>query len=334
MFFDLNIPIKKSPARSNTSKKSKQVETTTTWTATEIADIERRVDVLVHLGYTVLAFSQTANKKVDPRTHVNFLDSLISQLRTRSGIVYLKRLNIILDQDSEKGFGLVNASVSLFNAYDLIALIPTTHNAFSSACLTHSLPSPLTPHIISLPLTLPRLPYHMKHTLIRTAIKNGAVFEINYVGALGGENDSTLVEADAAENGPNAKRNWWASSRELVRVTKGRSIIVSGGVVNEADLRAPRDVANLISILGLSGDAAHEASSKAPKSLIIRAQTRQTYRAVLSEPTVVFPANSVVAEPSNATEIPHMQAALAQKRQREDSGPSKKKKRRQNREDL
>ena len=85
----------------------------------------------------------------------------------------------------------------------------------------------------------------MKHTLIRTVIKNGAVFEINYVGALGGENDSILVEADAAGNGPNAKRNWWASTRELVRVTKGRGIVVSGGIVNEADLRAPRDVTNL-----------------------------------------------------------------------------------------
>ncbi|KIM46946.1 hypothetical protein M413DRAFT_440507 [Hebeloma cylindrosporum] len=340
MFFDLNIPIKKSPARLNTSKKSKLPETTTTWTTAEIADIERRVDVLVHLGYTVLAFSQTVNKKIDPKTHVNFLDNLISQLRTRSGIVYLKRLNIILDQDSEKGFGLVNASVSLFNAYDLIALVPTTHNTFSSACLTHSLPSQLTAHIISLPLTLPRLPYHMKHTLIRTAIKNGAVFEINYVGALGGENDSMLVEADAAENGPNAKRNWWASSRELVRVTKGRSIVVSGGIVNEADLRAPRDVANLISMLGLAQDAAHDASSKTPKSLIIRAKTRQTHRAVLSEPAVVFPANSDLAESSNPIEKLDMEDVVTadspqpQKRQREDSGPSKKKKRKQNREDT
>ena len=102
----------------------------------------------------------------------------------------------------------------------MIALVPTTHNTFSSACLRHSLPSQLTAHIISLPLTLPTLPYHIKHTLIRTAIKNGAVFEINYVGALGGGNDSIFVEADAAENGPNAKRNWWASSRELVRVTR------------------------------------------------------------------------------------------------------------------
>ena len=139
----------------------------------------------------------------------------------------------------------INANVSLFHAYDLIALVPTTHNTFSLACLTHSLPSPLTAHIISLPLTLPRLPYHLKHTLTRTAIKNGTVFEINYVGALGGENDAPLVEAGAAENGPAAKRNWWASTRELVRVTKGKGLLLSGGVVVDEDLRAPRDVANL-----------------------------------------------------------------------------------------
>ena len=48
MFFDLNIPVKKSLVRLNTSKKSKQLETAPTWTATEIADVERRVDVLVH----------------------------------------------------------------------------------------------------------------------------------------------------------------------------------------------------------------------------------------------------------------------------------------------
>jgi ribonuclease P/MRP protein subunit RPP1 len=85
----------------------------------------------------------------------------------------------------------------------------------------------------------------LKHTLIRTAIKNGAVFEINYVGAFGGENDAELVDAGGAENGVNAKRNWWAAARELARVTKGKGILVSGGVVDQADLRAPRDVGNL-----------------------------------------------------------------------------------------
>jgi len=109
-----------------------------------------------------------------------------------------------------------------------------------------------------------------------------------------------------------------------------------------------------ISILGLARDAAQEASSKAPKSLIIRArkrflhpeiyhqvhaiiaETRQTYRAVLSEPTVIFPANFDLTESENPTENPGMQDIVAadrpqpQKRQREESGPSKKKKRRQN----
>ena len=131
----------------------------------------------------------------------------------------------------------------------MIALIPTTHATFSSACLTHSLPSQLTAHIISPPLTLPRLPYHLKHTLIRTAIKNGAVFELNYVGALGGKSDTVLADANVAESGPSAKRNWWAATRELVRVTKGKGLIISGGGVAEADLRPPRDVANLYAFI-------------------------------------------------------------------------------------
>lgn len=85
----------------------------------------------------------------------------------------------------------------------------------------------------------------MKHTLVRTALKNGVVFEINYVGALGGDHDATLVDTGAAESGAAAKRNWWATAKEVTRVTKGKGLIVSGGVVAEADYRAPRDVANL-----------------------------------------------------------------------------------------
>ena len=195
------------------------------------------------------------------------LDSLLNQLKKRSGIVFLKRLTIILDDDSEKGIGLVcrtiivhrtiiiflhsqtNANANLFRPYDLIALNPSTSATFSLACLTHSLPSPLTAHIISLPLTSPRLPFHLKHTLVRTAIKNGAVFEINYAGALGAESDpgswSAMLGNQAGGSDTAAKRNWWAAARELTRVTKGKGIIVSGGVVSEIHLRAPRDVCNL-----------------------------------------------------------------------------------------
>ena len=135
----------------------------------------------------------------------------------------------------------INAQTSLFQTYDLLSLVPTNQATLSLACLTHSLPSSLTAHIISLPLTLARLPFHLKHTLIRTAVKNGAVFEITYVGALGGEHDATLL----AESGPNAKRNWWGSARELTRVTNGKGLIVSSGANSDIDLRAPDDVKNL-----------------------------------------------------------------------------------------
>lgn len=75
-------------------------------------------------------------------------------------------------------------------------------------------------------------------------MKNGAVFEITYAGALGGEADSSLGVA-GTESGSSAKRNWWAAAREVVRVTKGKGLVVSGGSTTQSDLRAPKDVGNL-----------------------------------------------------------------------------------------
>ncbi|KIY47741.1 PHP domain-like protein, partial [Fistulina hepatica ATCC 64428] len=294
MYFDLYVPVRSpTSAGPETSKKGKgkgpaRASPDSFFSAGDIAAIETRIELLVHLGYTVLAFTQTAHKKVDGKSHINVLNPLLARLRPRPGIVYLKRLNIVLDDESEKGFGLTAANATLFNGYDIIGLVPTTQGALSLACLTHSQPSSLTAHIISVPLTLPRLPYRMKHTLVRTALKNGVVFEIMYAGAIG-DSDPALVDVGAAENGGAAKRNWWASARELVRVTKGKGLIVSSGVHRDVELRAPRDIGNIIILLGLAQNAAHDASTNAPKSLIIRAQTRKTYRAVLSDPKIVIP---------------------------------------------
>jgi ribonuclease P/MRP protein subunit RPP1 len=61
------------------------------------------------VGYTVLAFNQCIKSKVEPKTFLNVLDPLIRQVKKRQGIIYLKRLTILLDEDSEKGFGLVRS---------------------------------------------------------------------------------------------------------------------------------------------------------------------------------------------------------------------------------
>jgi ribonuclease P/MRP protein subunit RPP1 len=80
---------------------------------------------------------------------------------------------------------------------------------------------------------------------VRTAVKNGAVFEICYVGSLGGEVPPIWVDARAAEAGAGAKKNWWAGAKELVRVTKGKGVLITSGANNATDLRAPKDVSNL-----------------------------------------------------------------------------------------
>ncbi|KAI0650330.1 PHP domain-like protein [Trametes meyenii] len=318
MFADLNVPVpaltKQQLAQAASKKgkgKQEQNGPAPAFSPAQVAAIESRLELLVHLGYTVVAFNQIVERKVDPKTHVNILDLLLGQLRKRPGLVFLKRLTIVLDEESEKGFGLTNGNSALFTPYDLLALVPTTAASFSLACLTHTQPTPLTTHIISLPLTLPRLPFNLKHTLVRAALKNGAVFEINYVGALGGEGDPSQSIPSGGEGGAGAKRNWWAAAREVARVTKGKGILVSGGVYNEADLRAPRDVANLITILGVSQDVAHDASTKVAQSLVLRARTRKTYRAVLSEPKVVFPSGSV-SIPSADVEMTDKQPARSE----------------------
>lgn len=196
-----------------------------------------------------------------------------------SGVVFLKRLNIVLNDESEKGFGLVSypdfitrmqiviveqtaQNTSMLNGYDLLSLTPTTPATLSLACLTHTLPSPLTTHIISLPLpssgsssaSASSSVSRIKHTLVRTTKRNGAVFEVVYVGALGGEGSDALNEtggeaASSTNISANArsevKRMWWAAAREIVRVAKGTGVIVSGGAAETMDLRAPRDVGNL-----------------------------------------------------------------------------------------
>jgi ribonuclease P/MRP protein subunit RPP1 len=128
MFFDLNVPVHHPQTSQNLSKKAKgkqpQQQTDVTWSPAQIGAIEARIDLLVHcqfqfclsfylcltrrvVGYTVIALNQTVQTVVVPKAHTNILESLVAQLKPRPGIIMLKRLTIVLDQESEKGFGLV-----------------------------------------------------------------------------------------------------------------------------------------------------------------------------------------------------------------------------------
>ena len=72
----------------------------------------------------------------------------------------------------------------------------------------------------------------------------GPVLPLHVAGAVSGssgEGSSSGVDREAE----GLRRNWWAAAREVMRVTKGKGLVVSGGAENVGDIRAPRDAENL-----------------------------------------------------------------------------------------
>lgn len=59
------------------------------------------------MGYNVIAFNQEAKSRIEQKTHVNVLDPLLKQIRSRKGVIFLRRLTLLLDEESEKGTGMV-----------------------------------------------------------------------------------------------------------------------------------------------------------------------------------------------------------------------------------
>ena len=132
MYFELNFLVPPpsrttgpTHAQSNKAKgKQAQHSQLALFSQAQLEAIEARIDFLVHcarslavavrslligrpVGYSVLAFNQCIKTKVEPKTFLNALDPLLRLVKKRPGIIYLKRLTIVLDEDSEKGFGLV-----------------------------------------------------------------------------------------------------------------------------------------------------------------------------------------------------------------------------------
>ncbi|CUA67990.1 ribonuclease P subunit Rpp30 [Rhizoctonia solani] len=130
----------------------------------------------------------------------------------------------------------------------------------------------------------------MKPSLVRTAIRNGGVFEISYAGALASDES--------------ARRNWWSGAREVARATKGKGLLLSGGAQVISELRAPMDAVNLASVLGLDQNTARNTMSNDAKSLVTRASTRQTYRAVLSAPVLINAPKPSFNAPATAESTP------------------------------
>lgn len=271
----------------------------------DAASLGQLVLELNELRYSHVAFNRVVQSKYDPALHPNSLaphrdgrpNPPFPELdpRTRfkgkakaisngdgNGLTQLSRLTLILDEQSmaKSGSGWVTNNATALQSYDLLAVRPTTEAAFQHACLTLSELKPFSIDIISLDFgAQPRLPFFLKRSTVNAALENGVHFEVTYAQAV-------------ADDGTKARRNLISGARDLLRVTNGKGVFFSSGATEALSLRAPYDVINLGAIFGLNPAAARDAISNNCRSLLLRSQTRKTYRGVVSHPVVVLNSTS------------------------------------------
>ncbi|CDR88337.1 related to Ribonuclease P protein subunit p30 [Sporisorium scitamineum] len=267
----------------------------------DASQLAQTVLELDQLKYSHVAFNHIVHSRYDPAIHPNLLAPLpdgrpnppfpeldprtraslkgkakAQSLREESGLTQLSRLTLVLDDHSmaKSGSGWVTNNATALQSYDLLAVRPTNEAAFQHACLTLSELKPFSIDIISLDFgAQPRLPFFLKRSTVNAALENGVQFEITYAQAV-------------CDDGTKARRNLISGARDLLRVTNGKGVFFSSGATEALSLRAPYDVINLGAIFGMNPSAARDAISNNCRSLILRSQTRKTYRGVVSHPVV------------------------------------------------
>lgn len=145
--------------------------------------------------------------------------------------------------------------------YDLIAARPTDEKTLQSAC------SSLDVDIISLDLTQ-KFEKHFKFPMLGTAISRGIKIELCY---------GQAVLGDAV-----AKRNLISNATQLIRVSRGRGLIISSEAKTVLGLRAPSDIINLASVWGLGTERGKDAMSTHARSVVEHARLkRESFKGIV-----------------------------------------------------
>ncbi|SPO07657.1 related to ribonuclease P protein subunit p30 [Cephalotrichum gorgonifer] len=244
--FDLNIPW--SP-------------TTTT------QELERMLSYATHLGYKTVALNHIVSTPL-PGQITNPLPVLPSTPPRNQSTAklpsssppsplptILHRATILLADPSQN-----HRLPSLAPHYHLLALRPTTEKSFTAACLTiQDVP------LISLDLSS-RLPFPLRRKAISVAISRGLKFEISYAQLFSSQRRSNFI----------------ANVMSLIRATGGKGLVISSGAARPVDLRASRDIVNLLSVWGLGTERGVEGFGAVPRNVVVNEGVKRAgYRGVV-----------------------------------------------------
>ncbi|WVQ70140.1 uncharacterized protein L199_008365 [Kwoniella botswanensis] len=316
MYFDLYLPFPLPPdiddGQSKKSKKGKgkAVPTPTPSTPTPVkkdcwAGIESRdregfvkkVALSGHLGYSVIGLTVSPH---EPSNHVipspfssglpfPDLDPRSSSYASSSGsssktpLVQVSRYHMRLDDN--RVHPLTSQNTNTLKNYDILSVAPTSEKAFQLACTDLSNPGPNQISIITLPLHERPFTFRFNWKQMRQAQRNGVVFELLYSPAL------YPPSSTSPETSRRYRQNFLSNAREVIRITGGKGVILSSGPNGDPStgLRGALDIVNLATMIGMPSNLAKESISNTTKNVLLRAQARKTFKAVMSIPKLIPP---------------------------------------------
>jgi ribonuclease P/MRP protein subunit RPP1 len=147
--------------------------------------------------------------------------------------------------------------------YDILAARPKDEKTLRLACEI------LDVDIVSIDLTV-RFPTHFKFKMLSTAVSRGVKIEVCY--------SQGILASDAS-----ARRNLINNVVQLVRVTRGRGLLLSSEAKSVLGVRAPSDVINLASVWGLGKERGKDGLTKEGRSVVEFAKLKRTsYRGAVN----------------------------------------------------
>jgi len=218
------------------------------------------VSQLYKLGYEGIAWNHQIEKVSEKNMTVDLSDFISSKgLKLNSSqkkFAQLQRATIRLEEPSQ--VQMLNTNNGNLSKFDIIAVRPTTEKLFIACC------KDLDVDIISLDMGQ-RIEYPLRHTTIKLAVDRGIHFEITLSDCL---KDS------------GCRRYLIYNAMNLVRVTRGKNIIISSAAEKLMDIRSPYDIANLGTLFGLNFDIAKNCLSSNCHSILLHGATRKAHQGV------------------------------------------------------
>ncbi|TKY48468.1 Ribonuclease P protein subunit p30 [Spatholobus suberectus] len=257
-YFDLNIPY---PEPSPGNK------------ATEQGNRTRLAVKAMELGYTGIAYNRTIKGVMSDRHRCSItpltLSSLLNVLPSLSLSANLHRhllrvprstpfrqyTRLTVSVDSPSQAQALNSGNPILKTYDLVAVKPSNQIAFDLAC------ERMEVDIISIDFSA-KLPFRLKQPMVKAATQRGVCFEVTYSGFF----------ADIQ-----IRRQLISTAKLLMDWTRGQNIVFSSAAPTVNELRGPCDVANLLSLFGLSKERANAAISKNCRILLANSLRKKRF---------------------------------------------------------